>query len=657
MPSSDNSSGDAIPAHRDGLPAVDVKPWLVVLWLALGASTVAAEDLSNDACLACHGIAGFAAPSGKPLAIEGERFTASVHGPLPCTTCHADITDLPHPEHVQPVTLDTCSACHDDAVAAYRRGLHGRAHANGAGEAPTCTSCHGNIHTVLPHTDPASSAHWSKLAATCAQCHAKIELARKFGVPVVRPVEAYLDSVHARAVETGQHGAVCSDCHGVHDILPAVDPQSPIAHTNVPTTCGKCHSAVLDVYRTSVHGVALAQGHRDAPVCTDCHGEHRILGTQNPKSPVFAANLPVHTCGRCHGDQRLGEKYGLTLGNVSAFRDSFHGLALRAGRLTVANCASCHGVHDILPSSDPRSRVNPANLAATCAQCHPGAGTYFGIGAVHGQPSSTGARAVAWVRFLYVWLIGVTIGGMALHNFLDLMRKARSDTPPHAEYLASAPERMTRGLRWQHGLVMVSFAILVYTGFGLTYPESWWAAPLLRWEERYALRGILHRAAAVILLVALAWHLGQLALSPRLRAVMRAMLPTRGDAAQLLSRFAYYAGRRATPPRGGTFNYAEKAEYWAFMWGVGLMSVTGILLWFANTTLRYLPTWVLDLATAVHFYEAVLATLSILVWHFYWVIFDPEVYPMDWTWWTGRPPAARVHERQPADAEDTPEAS
>ena len=87
------------------------------------------------------------------------------------------------------------------------------------------------------------------------------------------------------------------------------------------------------------------------------------------------------------------------------------------------------------------------------------------------------------------------------------------------------------------------------------------------------------------------------------------------------------------------------------LWGTALMVVTGALLWFENTSLRWLPKWALDVATALHFYEAVLATLAILVWHLYWVIFDPDVYPMDTAWWTGRSPEARVLERREADPE------
>jgi cytochrome b subunit of formate dehydrogenase len=624
--------------------------------LALYRPAVADDALANDVCLACHGEAGFAAPSGESLAIDPNRFAGSVHGPLPCVVCHADITEIPHPEQLSTVGLDTCTACHGDAVEAYRAGAHARNHAAAGGEAPGCENCHGNIHAVLPHTDPASSAHWSHLADTCAQCHARIDLAKRFGIPVVQPVASFLDSVHARAIAAGKHGAECGDCHGVHDIRPSRDPTSPIARQNVPATCGRCHADVLAAYHSSVHGTALVRGVSDAPVCTTCHGEHRILGITDPTSPVFAANSPGETCGRCHGNERLNEKYGLTVGRVSAFRDSFHGLALRAGRPTVANCASCHGVHDILPSSDPRSRVNAANLAGTCGECHPGAGTYFAIGTVHGTADSTSTRAVGWVRFLYLWLIGPTVGFMLGHNLLDLVRKARHPHPPPEAPIA-APERMPRAVRWQHGLVMLSFTVLVYTGFALTYPESWWASPVLRWEEHFALRGILHRIAAVVLLVALGLHIGHLALSRRFRNCMRAIRPAPRDAANVLRALAYYLGLRPTPPAGGTFSYIEKLEYWAFMWGTAVMTLTGVVLWFENVSLRYAPTWFIDIATAIHFWEAVLATLSILIWHLYWVIFDPEVYPMDWSWWNGYSPASRVIERQEGDAADDSQSS
>lgn len=619
---------------------------LVGLLLVLCSSgLVAADELGAEACLTCHGEKGFAHPAGASLFIDRATFRASAHGPLPCTICHTDATEIPHGDHLQPVGTETaCATCHDGAVLAYRHGVHGRASADGAAEAAACTDCHGPIHALKPHADPASVAHWSKLANTCGRCHGNVELAEKFHIPVVRPVEAYLASVHARLVAAGERGAVCSDCHGAHDVLKGSDSNASTARSNISTTCGKCHAEVLAAYQESVHGVALARGHRDVPVCTDCHGEHRILGASEPDSPVFAANLPGETCGRCHGDARLSRKYGL-VGNVAAFQDSFHGLALRAGQMRVANCASCHGVHDIRASSDPRSHVHPANLPTTCGKCHPGAGQLFALGSVHGAPASASAWGVWWVRSVYLWLIGVTVGLMAAHNLLDIARKMRGPAPPRSAP-PDQPERMTRELRWQHGLVMISFPVLAYTGFGLKYPESWWALPM-RWEAALGLRGAVHRIAAVIMLGALAWHAWNLATSPRLRACMSGLRLSRQDLGALVRALAYDLGLRATPPHGATFSYVEKVEYWAFLWGTLIMTVTGLLLWFENVSLRLLPSWLLDVATAIHFYEAILATLAILVWHLYWVIFDPEVYPMDLSWWHGRAPASRVLERQP----------
>jgi cytochrome b subunit of formate dehydrogenase len=82
-------------------------------------------------------------------------------------------------------------------------------------------------------------------------------------------------------------------------------------------------------------------------------------------------------------------------------------------------------------------------------------------------------------------------------------------------------------------------------------------------------------------------------------------------------------------PKIARFGYAEKAEYWAVIWGTMIMGLTGLMIWFKLGVFGFLPRWWLDIALAVHFYEAILATLAIIVWHFYHVIFDPDVYPLN----------------------------
>ena len=136
-------------------------------------------------------------------------------------------------------------------------------------------------------------------------------------------------------------------------------------------------------------------------------------------------------------------------------------------------------------------------------------------------------------------------------------------------------------------------------------------------------------------------HIVALAASRRLRGHWMEMWPRVGDAREGLLNFAWLLGLRGQKPKLSAHSYVEKAEYWAVIWGTAVMGLTGVLLWAVNYTLAWLPKSWLDVATAIHFYEAVLATLSILVWHFYFVIFDPEVYPMDTAWLTGFSPRKR----------------
>jgi cytochrome b subunit of formate dehydrogenase len=134
------------------------------------------------------------------------------------------------------------------------------------------------------------------------------------------------------------------------------------------------------------------------------------------------------------------------------------------------------------------------------------------------------------------------------------------------------------------------------------------------------------------------------------------MMLTMADLTELRERLAYYVGLRKAPPHTPQLGYPEKLEYIALMWGMAIMTVTGILLWIPDIVLRWLPKWVTDLATAVHFYEAVLATLAILVWHFYFVIFDPVVYPLDRAFLSGKSAPGRDVERRdpPTETQEKP---
>jgi len=285
---------------------------------------------------------------------------------------------------------------------------------------PECTSCHEQGQKL------AKSAHAALTCDTCHESHEKVPHPANIPKPACTTCHAdqagdYEKGVHGQARKNGNEGAPdCSLCHGgAHELLA---PKSQAFRGAVPDTCGMCHTEVVDQFRSSVHGTALARGITQAPLCTDCHGEHKILKHTNAASPVNVSHIR-DTCGSCHGDVRLTRKFGMPNDRLVSFDSSFHGLAARSGSQTVANCASCHGVHNILPSSDPKSMVNAKNLPKTCGKCHEGAGTRFAISQVHVAEGSTEPEALKWVRQFYLLIIPVTIGLMMLHQGGDWVRK------------------------------------------------------------------------------------------------------------------------------------------------------------------------------------------------------------------------------------------
>ena len=285
--------------------------------------------------------------------------------------------------------------------------------------------------------------------------------------------------------------------------------------------------------------------------------------------------------------------------------------------------------------------IHATNLTQTCGQCHVGAGENFTKGRIHlasmlavegsvpVPDEDMAIRGTRIVRWIYLPLIIVVIGGMMVHNVLVWSKKA-------AEKRSRQPRtvvRLSRTQRIQHWLLLSSFILLVFSGFALQYPESWLA--WLLGSNEY-LRRIIHRLAAVVMLVTGAYHLYYLAFVPEGRQWVRDMLPTWKDLADFANNIGYYLGVRRAKPKIARFGYAEKAEYWAVVWGTIIMGLTGLMIWFKIGVFGFLPRWAIDVAIAIHFYEAILASLAIVVWHFYHVIFDPDVYPINWAFLDGR---------------------
>jgi hypothetical protein len=186
-------------------------------------------------------------------------------------------------------------------------------------------------------------------------------------------------------------------------------------------------------FEESIHGVLAARGRSDSPTCTTCHGIHGIKAKVDPDSPVNERRIAMTTCPQCHAAERISKEYGITKTQVKSYYDSFHGLSYRGGDTFSANCASCHGVHEIRSSSDPKSMIHKDNLQKTCGACHPGASANFARGKIHAVASikgeQLGEKIVGWVRVIYILLIVTVIGGMTFFNFTDWLRKTIERKP------------------------------------------------------------------------------------------------------------------------------------------------------------------------------------------------------------------------------------
>jgi cytochrome b subunit of formate dehydrogenase len=145
------------------------------------------------------------------------------------------------------------------------------------------------------------------------------------------------------------------------------------------------------------------------------------------------------------------------------------------------------------------------------------------------------------------------------------------------------------------------------------------------------------------------YHLYYIFFVPRGKQLIRDLLPTMNDINDAIAVLKYNLGFSPIKPQFDRFSYIEKSEYWALVWGTVVMSVTGVILWFDNTFMGLFTKLGWDVARAVHFYEAWLAFLAILIWHIYFVIFNPDIYPMNLAWLKGSLTESEMAEEHPKE--------
>jgi nitrate/TMAO reductase-like tetraheme cytochrome c subunit len=401
--------------------------------------------------------------------------TATLAAVVPGTAPQAARPAAPAPGTAAPPapTSEDCLACHDDDT--LKRGTGTPVTVK---KDPFMASVHGPLACVDCHTDLAHAElpHPDKLAKVdCSSCHGD-------------QVTQYRQSTHAQARARGTDAAAtCVDCHGLHDIRSAKDPQSRTYHLNIEKTCARCHGnetviekghiAIGNVERLfidSIHGRALNRsGLIVAPTCSDCHGAHDIRQKSDPSSRVAKSNVPL-TCGKCHAGiehQFAGSVHGALLAKggtggpacqtchtahgiqqadnanwqlsvigqcgtchadkIKTYRDTFHGQITKLGFRAVATCADCHGNHRILPVSDPESPLSAGKRVQTCRKCHANANDNFVRYDPHADKDNRQRNGTLFYasRFMHVLLIGV-FAFFGLHTSMWFTRGMRERRGP-----------------------------------------------------------------------------------------------------------------------------------------------------------------------------------------------------------------------------------
>jgi formate dehydrogenase gamma subunit len=220
-----------------------------------------------------------------------------------------------------------------------------------------------------------------------------------------------------------------------------------------------------------------------------------------------------------------------------------------------------------------------------------------------------------------------------------------------ADLAAGKVIRMSLQFRVQHLLLTILLTVLAVTGFALMYHENSLAQWIIRMEGGVHNRGIVHRIAAVLLMANLVHHVFYMLFSREGKQELLLLFITKRDIDDFLRSLRYNLGTAEEYPRFGKYGYKEKFQYWGAAAGIVLISLTGLMLWGEEFSMRLFPKFVLDLAIIIHGYQGLLAFLILFLWHLYNVHLHPSVFPMNPSWITGKVSVEWLREEHPLEYE------
>lgn len=285
---------------------------------------------------------------------------------------------------------------------------------------------------------------FSQESANCLACHSAMKGKLKTAGGTLIDL-----NVDAEKFQSSVHGSLaCTDCHMRFKDNPHTSPGAAVpaavlslssrlsakfpADSVAAAACSKCHAETYQKVLDSVHGKNITEKRQaDGAFCLDCHGSpHYIVPAKDPESLISRENQ-VETCGKCHGDKKIIEKYNLQPNVMNSFKESFHGRKLHLGHTKVPVCSSCHNSHDIKSKDDPESPVFGKNKLATCGKCHKGANEKFIPAITHEPPGPIPHYAEKGLILLTMGVFGFIILHVILEALSDIrdaiFRKRRED--------------------------------------------------------------------------------------------------------------------------------------------------------------------------------------------------------------------------------------
>jgi cytochrome b subunit of formate dehydrogenase len=553
---------------------------------------------------------------------------------------------------VMPIMEDDCANCHSTS-STMSKGIQDLplrnyeqivAFTNFLPPNSACLACHGN-ERLADHEDTTLASIFRDESLKAGSAHNEL------------PCASCHYDLHEEQTVDVQQNDYCLDSSAFNNYIASWNANATLSCAPLKEpVCINCHQDEGELVAQSTHfekegeissllnvfGKPLA-----APECSDCHTSHDVVISTQDKSSLEV----IDGCGNCH------------LSSAKTYYESYHGKAALLGSEETAKCFDCHGSHEIVPLSFETSPVSKSNVQETCAGCHEETNENFSSFIPHADYHDEENYPILFYTFWAMnGLLFFVFLFFGVHTSLWLYRsiKERKERKRAGEDKVNPDEQHVRRFNVSHTLlhlmIITSFLTLALTGMTLKFSDNTmfqWISDVLGGPS---VLGQWHRIAAMVTGAYFVLHLMQLVIlfakgKITVRGLFKedyTMIPLMRDIQDMKANMLYFVGK-GPKPSFGRWTYWEKFDYMAVFWGVAVIGLSGLILWFPEIVTRYVPGWVINVSYIIHGEEALLATIFIFVAHFFHTHLRPESMPLDPVVFTQRMPLSKFKEERPLE--------